>query len=378
MVNVEAAPGRGWLAHKDGALLWSPGDARPDALLAAFLGSRDAGSTRDAVTAAVIDADLDVDAFALLTWAPHLHVVVMGAVDVETDAPSLPLLSGATSRTWVEHGVPGVTGAVVVTSGDAPDDGTAVGPGVIRAGGFRLTTVSERAAAQPPSLPPEPAAAEPEPPEAPVPTASPSTGTALLDLVTGGDWMDDSIGLTAPGELLDEPAAPEPEPEPEPIVGPTVPGRRCPSGHPNPPTRATCQRCGDLVDLATPIVDVPQPVLAELVSDDGTTMPIRGPIIVGRNPDPAAAGLDDDAERLVLPERAGVSRTHVVVSADGWTITATDCGSRRGTELARPGADAVRLEPWTSHEVQVGDELYLGGPTSIRVADAGDSSPSPP
>ena len=110
MVNVEAAPGRGWLAHRAGALLWSPDEARPDALLAAFLGARDAESTRDAVTAAVIDADLDVAAFALVTWAPHLHVVVMGAVDVETDAPSLPLLSGATSRTWVEHGVPGVSG----------------------------------------------------------------------------------------------------------------------------------------------------------------------------------------------------------------------------------------------------------------------------
>jgi hypothetical protein len=375
MVNVEAAPGRGWLAHRAGALLWSPGETRPDALLAAFLGARDAGSTRDAVTAAVIDADLDVAAFALVTWAPHLHVVVMGAVDVETDAPSLPSLSGATSRTWVEHGVPGAAGSVVVAAGGAPDAGTAVGPGVVRAGGFRLTTAAERIVEQPA---PEP---EPEPePEPPQPVAAASGGAALLDLVTGGDWMDDSIGLAAPGSLLDEPAAtePEPAPEPEPIAGPTVSGRRCPSGHANPPTSATCQRCGDLVDLATPIVDVPQPVLADLAGDDGTTMAIRGPIIVGRNPDPAAAGLDDDAERLALPERAGVSRTHVVVSADGWTITATDCGSRRGTELARPGAALVRLEPWTSHEVQVGDELLLGGPTTIRLVEpsTGDSSPS--
>jgi hypothetical protein len=371
MVNVEAAPGRGWLVHRVGALLWSPGETRPDALLAAFLGSRDAQSTRDAVTAAVIDADLDVAAFALVTWAPHLHVVVMGAVDVETDAPSLPLLSGATSRTWVEHGVPGAAGAVVVAAGTAPDDGTAVGPGVLRAGGFRLTIAAERAAEPPAPAP----ASVPEPPQ---PVAATSTGAALLDLVTGGDWMDDSIGLAEPGSLLDEPAATEPEPEPEPIAGPTVPGRRCPSGHANPPTSATCQRCGDLVDLATPIVEVPQPVLAELAGDDGTTMGIRGPIIVGRNPDPAAAGLDDDAERFPLPERAGVSRTHVVVSADGWTITATDCGSRRGTELARPGAALVRLEPWTSHEVQVGDELLLGGPTAIRLVAPreGDSSPS--
>ena len=341
-------------------------------MLAAFLGARDAESTRDAVTAAVIDADLDVAAFALVTWAPHLHVVVMGAIDVETDAPSLPLLSGATSRTWVEHGVPGVTGAVVVASGSAPDGGTAVGPGVVRAGGFRLTTTAGRAAERPPS----PA----------------RTGTSRTGGPGGGAVERRSAARPSHRRRLDgrqhraRRARIAPRRARRAGAGPRAgahrradgPGRRCPSGHPNPPSRATCQRCGDLVDLTAPVVDVPQPVLAELVGDDGTAMPIRGPIIVGRNPDPAAAGLDDDAERLVLPERAGVSRTHVVVSADGWTITATDCGSRRGTELARPGADAVRLEPWTAHEVQIGDELFLGGPTSISVSDAGDSSPSPP
>jgi hypothetical protein len=75
-----------------------------------------------------------------------------------------------------------------------------------------------------------------------------------------------------------------------------------------------------------------------------------------------------------------VSRTHLVVRADGWTVTATDCGSRRGTELVREGAEPLRLEPWTAQEVAAGDELFLGGPTSVRLAEpsAGDSSPSSP
>jgi hypothetical protein len=241
----------------------------------------------------------------------------------------------------------------------------------VRAGGFRLSVVPEHVVAPAPVAPavPEPVVASPEVAVAP-------SGAALLDLVTGGDWMDDSIGLSEPGSLLEHDAEPQPEPEPLPEFDddrPVIAGRRCPAGHANPPARATCQWCGDLVDLTAPVVDVPQPVLGELVSDDGMVMPILGPIIVGRNPDPTAAGLDVDAARLVLPQRPGVSRTHLVVRADGWTITATDCGSRRGTELVRGGADALRLEPWTAHEVVAGDELFLGGPTSIRVTGPDDS-----
>ena len=138
MSTVEVAPGDGWLACRSGALLWCPDPSRPDALLAAFVDAPDAESTRAAVTDAVVGAALDVPAFALVTWTGDLHVVVMGAVDVETDAPSLPLLSGATSRTWVEHGVVG-TAPVEVVAGGRPGAGTDVGDGVVRAGGFRLT-----------------------------------------------------------------------------------------------------------------------------------------------------------------------------------------------------------------------------------------------
>jgi hypothetical protein len=376
--RVEVAPGTGWLAHRPGALLWSPDDGRPDGLLAAFLDAASSGAqSRAAVTAAVVDASLDVPPFALVTWSPYLHVVVMGAVDVETDAPSVPQLSGATSRTWVEHGVADATQPVVVLAGAAPVAGTDVGPGVVRAGGFRLTVVpAER---RPPPAAPPGAGQVVETVERVVEATEPDGiapgGAALLDLVTGGDWMDDSIGLTAPGSLVEQflVDAPAVEAVGARDLGPKVPGRRCPAGHANSPASATCRTCGDLVDVTSSIVELPRPVLATVDAGDGDAVPITGPVIVGRNPDPTAAGVTGDAERFVLPERAGVSRTHVVLRADGWTITATDCGSRRGTELVRAGAGPLRLEPWTAHEVYPGDELLLGGPTSIRITE-----PSPP
>ena len=309
MTTVELAPGAGWLACRSGALLWSPDASRPDAVLDAFLGAPDAESTHAAVTAAVVGAALDVPAFALVTWPRALHVVVMGAVDVETDAPSLPLLSGATSRTWVEHGVPGED-VVVVCAGTAPAGGTDVGSGVVRAGGFRLTAqpggAGEHLATAVPAAPVPPCTGTTP---APQPAPAPSSGAALLDLVTGGDWMDDSIGLGAPGALLE--VGPDPEPsEPVPVFEEgtvTVPGRFCPAGHANSPTQASCRRCGDLIDLTAPVTEVAQPLLAELVGDDGETIPIVGAIVVGRRPDPGAAGVEDDAGRLVLPERPGVS-----------------------------------------------------------------------
>ena len=41
--------------------------------------------------------------FVAVAWETDLRVMAFGDVDVETDQPSLPMLSGAGSRTWVEH-----------------------------------------------------------------------------------------------------------------------------------------------------------------------------------------------------------------------------------------------------------------------------------
>ena len=92
---------------------------------------------------------------------------------------------------------------------------------------------------------------------------------------------------------------------------------------------------------------------------------------MGRRPDVTAAGVDDGAQLCVLPDAPGVSRTHVVLRADGRTMTATDCASRAGTLLARGSADPVRLTPWEPHVVVAGDVLLLGGTTPVRIVDGG-------
>jgi hypothetical protein len=72
---------------------------------------------------------------------------------------------------------------------------------------------------------------------------------------------------------------------------------------------------------------------------------------------------------------ATVSRTHAVVRADGWTVTVTDCGSRSGTAVLLPGGDEpVLLQPWIPHEVAVGTQVFLGGPTSVSIEAADGAS----
>ena len=92
---------------------------------------------------------------------------------------------------------------------------------------------------------------------------------------------------------------------------------------------------------------------------------------MGRRPDVTAAGVDDGAQLCVLPDAAGVSRTHVVLRTDGRTMTATDCASRAGTLLARGPAAPVRLTPWEPHVVLAGDVLLLGGTTPVRIVNGG-------
>jgi hypothetical protein len=107
-----------------------------------------------------------------------------------------------------------------------------------------------------------------------------------------------------------------------------------------------------------------------LVLPDGDRVPIRGTVVLGRNPDMAAARVDGDAVLRRLDVGADVSRTHLVVRANGPTIEAIDCDSSGHTVLLSPGAvEPVLLEPWVPHELTVGDALYLGGPTQVRIAE---------
>lgn len=231
-------------------------------------------------------------------------------------------------------------------------------------------------------------------------------GLDALRRATGGDWMEDSLGLRAvpqlrpeprpePGEQPDGPAADRWTPTPsglddevtlapddlghpdaahtsEPADGVAiVRARRCPVGHPNAPESARCSMCETPLDPAAAPESVAQPVLGHLRLPDGRTIPIDRSILLGRRPSVEVARVNEAHVDVQLDHDAGISRTHLVVRAEGWTITATDCASRSGTAvIPAEGDDPFTLEPWVPHQVDVGARIHLGGPFAVTVLPA--------
>lgn len=389
--RVEVAAGDGLLARRADAVVFvaQPGGAASwPATLQHFLDAADADAALTVVLDHAVDQRLEVGPFAAVSWSTAAHLVVFGDLTLVSDLASVPRLSGAGMPTWVEHRATRVGERAEVRLGDQPVAGTDLAAGIVPAGGFRVTLLS-------PSVQPTRMPSIEMPPLVVPPPASPSSWDVLRD--AGGAWMDDSLQLSEP-RLARPPvvAAPAPEPLPTPTVDesfdpevtldagvlaaaaspaePDEPGpltrfvqaRRCDQGHLNPPLRTRCRVCEHYLPPSTPVDTVPQPALATLVLGDGRAVDVAGPVVLGRTPSGDAARLDEPGT-LVTVGDATVSRTHVVVTVDGWTLLAIDCGTTGGTAVAPPGGEPALLEPWMPHELAPGDTLFLGGPTKIQV-----------
>ena len=323
-VTVELGTGEGWLARRPDGLYWTPSERRPHALLAAFLDAGDGRSATSAVTDAVVAAGMAVDPFTIVTWTGGVHVLVMGAVEVCTDAPSMPMLSAGRSRTWVEHRPGG--GDVALTAGATADEGTALDAGVVRAGGFRVR-VATTAAAPPEEPPLDVVTPEPDPAVEPAPPTA-RLGLSLLRSVTGGDWMEDSVGIAGPATAsADDTVTPQ-----EPLERPS--------------------------GAAVPMIVV-----------DGTpAVELDDVVIIGRQPDPTTARVHPAAVCCTVTGDAAVSRTHLVVRSGERGVTVTDCGSRSGSALITSGRQVMTMEPWTPYDLDIAGAVRLGGSTTITIS----------
>jgi hypothetical protein len=197
--TVRLAPGSGILARRGDALLYLP--ERDERLVEAFMTGPDGGELQ-AVASATVAAGFEVAAYAAVGWGPTVRVMAFGAVAVETDRPSLPMLTGAGSRTWVEHSLT-VDTTAVISIGDGEvtvDPATDLAAGVALAGGFRL----ELAAAATTAPVEPPAEVDEVEPAQLQPTAAEPVAEPEVDPTT-------SVSRTAPPE-------PSPEPSPEPPV----------------------------------------------------------------------------------------------------------------------------------------------------------------
>ena len=459
--RVRIAPGTGTLIRRPTAVLFVDGDDA--ALIDAFVGAVDAGRSDgviDAVTDAVTDGEFGARPFVLMTWDEQLHLVVFGAIEVRTDHPSLPMLSGAGSGTWVERRLR-PAGTTTIAAGAPADPSSDLQLGRIAADGFAATFEPSTAASDssrstadlgsagsaPDATRSEPTVPSPGPhssPEAAPETASevepetapsgvtaqrvhsgsgpegtrsdptgPIGGDRLAALraamrahevepptvaaAVGSDAsheapvetpLDDEVTLAPfdrppladPGSAArDAPTPDTSKPDTPPSdartpdgtdddAAPFVLAVRCGRGHVNPIHVTVCQTCGDLLEIGAQTETIRQPPLAMLELPSGESIAIDRSLVLGRRPDSDAAQAQDRAITVIAGDEPSISRTHLRIDVEDWSLTVTDCGSRSGTAIViRPGEQPRILEPWMTHELPVGARLFLGGPTSVVI-----------
>lgn len=218
------------------------------------------------------------------------------------------------------------------------------------------------------SGPGAPASAGPVPTGS-MPTGSMPTGTVPVGQLPGpaaprADAGSGESGSTVKrGDLSDYVAITTPPDR----IGPVVPALLCPSGHVNPPSGATCRRCG--LPLPHDPVPVPRPVLGVLRLSLGDVIALDRGVLMGRNPRTDFAGTDGEERPHVvkLPSADGdISRTHLRVTLDGWHVLVTDLNSTNGTLVTLPGRDPQQLRPGEPVPIQPGTVVTLADGIDFR------------
>lgn len=364
---LAVAPGEGALARRGSIVLFVP---RPDdatsALFEALVDAPDDGAW-DSVSRVVMDGSFTCPPFVFVDVCGPITLRVFGDVSLETDLPSVPMLSGASSSTWVEHAVPGserLAAPASIGCGETPSASgvaTDLCDGVVPAGGFALTMrPAECAQDAPPATAAPVAEAAPEPvdriakaldvlgPSEPAAEAAPVEEEAVEEPPVADEADDEERTL----------------PPPEPVVEPGTPSvtaRLCGDGHPNRPSRLTCSSCDSFLTPGDEGLQlVPRPIVGTLVFDDGIKVDLAKPVVIGRAPQADGSTCEADVETLVF-DSDRVSRTHLEVRLSDWDVSVVDRESRNGTVVVpADGAQPVKVDPSAPQLIEPGAVVYFG------------------
>ncbi|MCP3992598.1 MAG: FHA domain-containing protein [Actinomycetia bacterium] len=183
--------------------------------------------------------------------------------------------------------------------------------------------------------------------------------------------MASEEGDGATGHAGPPPLAPGPAQVPEaiPAQGPRVTGVLCPDEHLCSLRDQHCRTCGQPIDAGTELVSGPRPALGILVFDDGETVDLEVPVVVGREV-PADYEVDGQQPRIVNMIEEGeptVSRVHLEIRLDDWTVNMVDQISSNGTFIRAGAATHHRTRIPAGHAtpidigtyVEVGERWFL-------------------
>jgi len=217
----------------------------------------------------------------------------------------------------------------------------------------------------PAAIPPFPAAPIPDMPPAARPAQPQAHGGPLPPggLIDAVPWGADDGSTVVRADVLKLAAAPPPD-----RIGPVVHALLCPDSHLNPPSSATCRRCGVPLPHQDPVT-VPRPVLGVLRLSAGDVITLDRGVVMGRSPRADFTGADGEERPHIvkLPSGDGdISRTHLRVSLDGWHVLVTDLNSTNGTLVTLPGRDPEHIRPGAPVPIQPGTVVTLADGIDFR------------
>jgi len=301
---------------------------------------------------------------------------VHGARTVLAPRPAAAPGSAEASPAGAPTDVPVTDGPVAPGWGPATADAPTPSPAVSTPTSAEPAPVFEAPAAQVPA--PERAVPEAPVPGVPAPAApSPEPTWAPAD------------SAPEPTPVVVEPPAPEPQFR-EPPVAPaqtrapaastssvppelqiTVPpglfaGAPVSPGAPEPNVPGPVRPAADTV-VPTPGADLGATVVSAslragdfaLELPDGERIPLRGPILLGRNP--AARPEQPDAElRSLVDPRMSVSKTHTVVVPGRRSLRVTDLHSTNGTTITDASGAVTVCQPGEAYVAEAGSTIGIG------------------
>lgn len=416
-MNVDDATPR-WAAGHGTALTWPGGIALlgPDvsASTAERLWSRmkhepGLGTFLKTLSESVERGFLELPPFAVAVFSQtQCHVAVRGdyAVSIATAAGE-ETLDGEAVTTWAERVVamPQFVGLAPIGM-EISAEGTPLGDGLVPAG--QVWAGSRPEASSPSS--PTPEAESPAPTSAPAAEVEEEEAAPAQATIAPGDEASTLLPdreETAADREVDEPNvydslfAPSEVELPQPVTTPpmssdqlegdtiaeeglvefVMPGpakaraahsttpapnvlaRFCDRGHANPPERGNCFVCGALVSGDARQTTRPQ--LGWVRVEGIETLPLAGPVIVGRNPSSAVLRLAQAPRLLALPFDH-VSSNHLAFLLEGWRVLVRDLRSSNGSYLRRNDRPPMRL-PENPYPLSPGDRIDLGKGITIHL-----------
>lgn len=142
--------------------------------------------------------------------------------------------------------------------------------------------------------------------------------------------------------------------------GSTVSAVFCDNGHANPPAAPRCRVCPAGVPPRQVATVVARPVLGLLRLSIGEVIHLDRGVVLGRAPGTPDPGLPERPHHVKLPSPQGdISRRHVEVRLDGWTVYVVDLASHNGTVLTLPGEPPRPLHPEDPVALMPGSRVEL-------------------